>query len=97
MRRHVKAIAVAAKTLGVAPSPGDGARHLFGHRHEIAVGLAGIGEIDNHRVRAGADDRFGDKRGLGRAAAEPGSAVDEDVDRAPLLVLPPAAEGMLAR
>src|ERR1700733_9909908 len=81
MGRHVKAAAVAAETIGVVPGPGDRARHLLGHRHEIAAGPIHIGEIDNDGVCAGADDRLGNESALRCAAAKPRAAMDEDVDR----------------
>ena len=72
---------VAAEAFRVAPGPGDGARHLLGHRREIAAGLLDIDEIDDDRMRAGAHDRLGDQRRFGGAAAQPGAAMDEHVDR----------------
>ena len=81
MRRKVKSLAVAAEFLRIAPGPGDRAAHLLIHRQQIAAGLFDIDEVDDDGMRAGANERLGLERVIGRLVATPGAAMDEDVDR----------------
>ena len=53
MRRNVEPLAVAAKTFGVAPGPGQRAAHLLVHREKIAARLLDIDEIDDDGMGAG--------------------------------------------
>ena len=82
MRRHIKPLAVAAEAFRIAPGPGDGAAHLLEHRQQVAAGLIDIDEIDKDRMRAGANERLGLERVIGRLVAAPGAAVNEEIDRA---------------
>ena len=81
MRRNIKPVAVAAEFLGVAPGPGQRAAHLFVHRHQVAVRLLDIDEVEDHGVRAGAHQRLGQRVIIRPLVAPPRAAVDENVDR----------------
>ena len=80
MRRNVKSLAVAAELIRVAPGPGDGAANLLIHRQQIAAGLIDIDEVDEDGMRAGARERLGLERVIGRLVAAPGAAMDEQID-----------------
>ncbi len=80
MRRNVKPLAVAAKTFGVAPRPGQRATHLLVHRKKIAARLLDIDEVDDDGMRAGLQQRLGLQGVIGRLVAAPGAAVDEHID-----------------
>ena len=81
MRRNVKPLAIAAKTFGVAPGPGQRAAHLLVHREKIAARLLDIDEVDDDGVRAGLQQRLGLQGVIGRLVAAPGAAMDENIDR----------------
>ena len=49
-----------------------------------AGGLSDVHEIDDDGMRAGADECLGGQRIFGGTAAEPGAAVDKDIDGRPL-------------
>src|SRR5580692_10195343 len=58
MRREVKPGGIAAKTAGIAKNPGDCASHLLDHRKQAAASLIYVGEIEDHIVSPGIDERL---------------------------------------
>ena len=69
------------KLSALRADPGDAAPHLVVHREQVAARLVDIDEVEDDAVRAGAHQRLGQQRVVGRLVAPPGAAVDENVDR----------------
>src|SRR5712691_6419555 len=81
MPRKIQPGRIAAEACGVPVDPEDGAAHLIEHGRKIAAGLADVDEIGDDVVGAGAHERLGLHRVVGGLVAQPGAAVQEDVDR----------------
>src|SRR5262249_25530966 len=88
MRDKVKPIAVAAKLIGIAETPADGAPPLFGVRKQAAAGVVHFDEIEHNEVGAGMHERFGEKAVVRCGAGAPGAAMDKDHHRAVCLCAP---------
>src|SRR5258706_13245423 len=80
MARYVDPVRIAAEACGILVDPGHGAAYLLHHRHQVALGLDDIVEVEHCEMRASIDEHLS-RRGiiLGQPRA-PGTAVDEHVD-----------------
>src|SRR5262249_22633804 len=88
MRDEIEPIAVAAKLIGIAEHPADGAPHLLGHRKQAAAGVVHFGKIQHHEWGAGVTERAGEKAVVGCGAGTPRAAMDKDRNRASCLRAP---------
>ncbi len=77
----VQPLRIAAEALRVPVDPGDGAADLVGNRHQVAVGLQHIAEIDREVVGARIGEQIGEDRVIPGGAAAPCAAMDEHIDR----------------
>ena len=69
------------KLVRIPVDPGDRAAHLFGHRHQVAIRLQHVDEVEHDEMGAGVDEHLGRITVVLGEADAPGAAVDEHVDR----------------
>ena len=75
VRAQIEPAGIAAEALGVAIDPGDRAPALVDHRHDVAVGLRHVVELDVDEVRAGLDERLSEVGAVGRTGGRPGTGI----------------------
>jgi hypothetical protein len=92
--RYIEALAVATEALGIPVDPRDRATDLLGHRHQIAVRLQHIDEVEHGEMGAGIDKQLGRKSVILGHSAAPGAAVNEHIDRCVRSVGCPQIEGL---